>query len=58
MNIIHTDKLKIHSQGHDPRSLKEAAPNNVFIHVSDVSGKTNPPWNYGMIHSKMLISDK
>ena len=57
MKVIHTDKVKP-SRDHKPRDLKHAAKDRVEIRVPDVVGKTSPPWKYGIIHSKLMISDE
>ena len=58
VDIIHTKKIKRRLHGHGPKDLKEISKDKVEIHVPDVTGKTSPPWNYGIIHSKLMISDR
>ena len=43
---------------HQPIDLKNLAKNRVEIRAPDVSGKTCPPWKYGIIHSKLIVSDQ
>ena len=58
LNIMHTPKMKRRNHHHGPRDLRNVARNRVEIRAPDVSGKTSPPWNYGIIHSKLIISDR
>ena len=58
VDIIHTAKIKRHLHGFGPKDLATSSKDKLEIHVPDVTGKTSPPWNYGIIHSKLLISDK
>lgn len=57
LDIVHPAKYK-KSSGHSPQDLVQASPKNVRARQPNISGKTSPPWKYGIIHSKILISDQ
>ncbi len=57
LKIVHTYKYK-KSSGHTPQDLLKLAPDKVKAREPDIRGKTSPPWNYGIIHSKILVADR
>ena len=57
LNIVHTYKYK-KSSHHSPYDLVNVSPDKVQARQPDITGKTSPPWRYGIIHSKILVADR
>ena len=57
LDIVHTYKYKKYS-GHSPKDLVNEAPDEIRTKQPNISGKTSPPWNYGIIHSKIFVADR
>lgn len=58
VEIVTTKKMKRHSHGHGTKDLRDIAEGHVQVKIPDITGKTSPPWKYGIIHSKLMIADK
>ena len=56
IDIVHT--LKVTSKSYHPKYLAKSSRDKVQTYVPDITGKTSPPWNYGIIHSKLMVSDR
>ena len=56
IDIVHT--LKVTSKSYNPKYLAKSSRDKVQTYVPDIAGKTSPPWNYGIIHSKLMVSDR
>ena len=56
IDIVHT--LKVTSKSYNPKYLAKSSRDKVQTYVPDITGKTSPPWNYGIIHSKLMVSDR
>ena len=56
IDIVTTLKMK--KTQYRPKYLSKSSKDRVEVHVPDIIGKTSPPWKYGIIHSKLIVSDR